>query len=102
MIQAADTVKAARGEDSGLSAKLTLSQIDAQWLNRKLTNFLSDKAAEEVLKLESQILALIGNASVSQRECERKLIAMVTNKNVALVSHILKNRDVVYFGTRLQ
>ena len=27
---------------------------------------------------------------------------MVTNKNVALVSHILKNRDVVYFGTRLQ
>ena len=43
----------------------------------------------------------MGNAAVSQRECEKKLIGLLTHKHIQLVSHLLKNRDVVFFGTCL-
>lgn len=76
--------------------------MDAQWLNRTLTKFLPGKSAEEILRLEGQILKLLGGSSVTQRECEKKLIGMVSHKNIDLVSRLLKNREVIYFGTCLQ
>ena len=67
MIQAASgqSTKVARDAGTKLSQKLTIAQIDAQWLNRTLTKFLTGKPAEEILKIESQILTLLGNAAVS-------------------------------------
>jgi len=81
---------------------LTITKIDAQWLNRTLTKFLAGKSAEEILRLENQVLSLLGNSGVSQRECEKKLIGLVGHKNIELVSRLLKNREVVFFGTCLQ
>ena len=54
------------------------------------------------MRTESLILTLLGNSAISLRECEKKLIGMVSHKNIELVSHLLKNREVVYFGTCLQ
>ena len=79
-----------------------MSQVDAQWLNRALTKFLNAKSAEEVLKIESQVLNLLGAPGVSQRECEKKLIGIVGPKHIELVSRLLRNREVIYFGTCLQ
>lgn len=100
VIQAAKAQKVAQG-DQGFSAKLSISDIDAQWLNRTLTKFLEGKSPEEVLKHETQILALLGKAAISQRECEKKLISIVSHKKIQLVTYLLKNREVVYFGTCL-
>lgn len=82
MIQAAKAQKVAQGGDQGFSAKLSITDIDAQWLNRTLTKFLEGKSPEEVLKHETQILALLGKAAISQRECEKKLISLVSHKKI--------------------
>ena len=82
--------------------QLKLADIDAQWLNRNLTKYLDSRPAEEILKLESQVLTLLGNEAAPLRVCEKKLFALLGTQRPALVGPLLKNRHTVYFGTKLQ
>ncbi len=65
VIQAAEVKKVATSDGFSSSVKLTITDIDAQWLNRTLTKFLAGKSPEEILRLETQILDLLGKPSVS-------------------------------------
>ena len=105
-VQGTATVIQEVAQESKASSQtqLKLADIDAQWLNRNLTKYLSSCPAEEILKLESQILALLGNESASLRACEKQLFAMLGPQKPDLVrfsSLLLKNRHTVYFGTKL-
>lgn len=55
--------------------ELTLANVDAQWVNRLLASHLAGASAQEVLQHEKLIMAILGNESFSQRECEKKLFA---------------------------
>lgn len=47
------------------------------------------------------MLDLLGNDKSTLRDCERKLITLLTTKNVELVSALLKNRNLIFYGTIL-
>jgi pre-mRNA-splicing helicase BRR2 len=57
--------------------------------------------ADEILKIEKMVFNFLGQETISQRDCEKKLFGILTHSKFQLVRMILKNRFTIYFGTLL-
>jgi hypothetical protein len=56
---------------------------------------------EEIMKLEKDIINIIGNEALSSRECEKKLFDSLGRQKFELVKTLLKNRFIIFYGSKL-
>jgi hypothetical protein len=62
---------------------------------------MQDKKPEEISEIEKSIITVLANEMLSQRDCEKKLFALLTHKKFSLVRILLKDRFVILYGTML-
>lgn len=55
---------------------------------------------EELVELERKILTILSVDNA--RECEKKLIALLNYEKFDLIKLLVKNRYIIFYGTRLQ
>ena len=72
-----------------------MHDIDAHYLKKKLQEVV---LPEEILELENKILNIIGNGSLTIRECEKKLITLLTPKRIDLIKTLVKQRYTIFYG----
>ena len=53
------------------------------------------------MKLEKEIMNIIGNEALSSRECEKKLFNSLGHQKFELVKTLLKNRFIIFYGSKL-
>jgi hypothetical protein len=82
--------------------KIEIMDVDAHWLNRKLSETMPDVNPEDILTLESKILGVLENVDSPPRECEKKLFALLTFKRVDLIRTIVKSRHTIFYGILLK
>ena len=61
-------------------------------------NSFPDKMAEEQLELQKRLMSIL--KLDNPRECERKLFAVLGTEKYQLIHQLVKNKTLVYFGTR--
>ena len=89
-------------EETKADDKIEIMEIDAHWLNRKLSETMPDVNPEDILSLESKILAILENVESPARECEKKLFALLSYKRIDLVRTIVKSRHAIFYGILLK
>jgi hypothetical protein len=89
-------------EETKADDKIEIMEIDAHWLNRKLSETMPDVNPEDILSLESKILAILENFESPARECEKKLFALLSYKRIDLVRKIVKSRHAIFYGILLK
>lgn len=80
------------------SNQITIGDIDAHWIKRKLEESIEHK---DIIKCEQEILSLLG-AEISSRECEKKLFTLLSHKNIELVRVLVKSRHTIFYGILLK
>ena len=71
----------------------TVPEYDSGWITQLLSETFGDlKQPAELAKLEAQILDIIGSENTSQRDCEKRLLALLGHKNYTQVRTLLKQR----------
>ena len=68
---------------------MTLSNITPDWLKTQLAD----------PEQEKPVLTILGSEVMTQRECEKKLLALIGHSKFQLARILLKNRFTIYFGT---
>jgi pre-mRNA-splicing helicase BRR2 len=76
--------------------KSIIHKIDGYWLQNQIREFFDDS---QVLKLEEDIMNII--KSSDRRECENKLVLLLTQQRFPLIKLIMENRFAIYHLTRL-
>lgn len=79
---------------------IELGQIDAQWLNRTLSESFPDKMAEEVQELEQKVMQVLSFDNA--RECEKKLFGLLSVEHFEVIRLLVKNKSAIFFGSLLQ
>ena len=77
---------------------LSVHDIDAYWLQRKLSTYFSD--ANEAQRLAAQVLSLL--QVTDERDCENKLVLLLEYDKFDFIKLLLKNRTKIAFCTRLK
>lgn len=80
------------------SDQLSIRDVDAHWIKRKLEQKIDDK---DIINYEQEILTILG-AEISTRECEKKLFTLLSHKNLELVRILVKSRHTIFYGILLK
>ena len=70
---------------------LTVHEIDAHYLQRQLSKFLTDQDADEIADIAKQVLQVLGDAT-DLRECENKLLVLLGFDLFPTIKLFLANR----------
>jgi pre-mRNA-splicing helicase BRR2 len=71
-------------------------KIDGYWLQNQIRKYFDDS---QVLKLEEDIMNIIKLAD--RRECENKLVLLLSQERFPLIKLLMENRFAIYYLTRL-
>jgi hypothetical protein len=58
-----------------------------------------DMMAEEILELETRLIKVL--SLENPRDCEKRLFAILGVEHFELIRFLVKNKSVIFFGTRL-
>jgi pre-mRNA-splicing helicase BRR2 len=84
--------KKAKGASSeSLQRTLSVHEIDAHYLQRQLSKFLTDQDADEIADIAKQVLQVLGDAT-DLRECENKLLVLLGFDLFPTIKLFLANR----------
>ena len=87
------------GERAGnTSSDLSVHDVDAYWLQRLMSTHYSDPM--EISEKADAALDILG-ADSDIRDCENNLMALFDYEHFDIVQTLTKNRDIVYWCTRL-
>ena len=91
------------GHKGELNKRLKLSEIDAQWLNRKVCAQVDSKEMEpeDIVKKVNSVFEIMALVDKSAREIEKRLFQHFSHQKFQLVRLLVKNRHVIYYGTLL-
>ena len=78
--------------------KLNVTEIDAHWLQRKLSEYYED--ANMSAKLADDVIDIL--QLTDERDCENKLVVLLDYEKFDLIKILLRNRAKVYYCTRLK
>ena len=70
---------------------LKIQDVEGDWLQKR-------GQAEN----EDKILDILGNASLTARDCEKKLLMLLKAKNIELIKILVKQRNTIFFGILLK
>ena len=83
------------------AGQIQIKDIDAHWIKRKLEESIEDIIPEDIINYEQQILDNLG-AEISIRECEKKLLTLLTHKRIDLVRTLVKSRQIIFYGVLIK
>ncbi len=83
---------------SGGQGKLSVHEIDAHWLQRRISAYYPD--ANESSKLADNIMVVLQLSD--SRVCENKLVALLDYDKFDLVKQLMRNQKRIYLCTRLK
>lgn len=99
VLPGSDGSKKKRGTAAKKSDSVSPHDIDAFWLQRQIaTHYPDPHTAQEKTQ---KAFDIIGSESVSMRDCENELMGLFDYENFDLVRILVKNRDLIYWCTRL-
>ncbi len=71
-------------------------KLDGYWLQREIRKFFDDS---QVLKIEHELLIVL--QILDKRECENKLVLLLSQERFEFIKVILENRFEIFYMTRL-
>lgn len=77
---------------------LTIQTVSAHWLKKQLQDPLVGFTAQEVPATEGKLLEILSNTTQTARECEKRLIKLLTPKRIELIKTLVKHRHAIFFG----
>ena len=86
-----------RIDSNNNSSLLNANDVDAYWLQRKISEFIKD--SHESQKMASEILEILENEQ-EDRECENKLVLLLQYEHFDFVSMVMSNRKTILFCTK--
>lgn len=93
-----DDMKAEDGGDRD-ALHVDAREIDAYWLQRKISEFQKDPLTAQ--RLAAEVLRLLGDlAGSDDRDCENQLVGLLDFENFDLIKLLLVNRAKVVYCTR--
>lgn len=87
-------------EDEQSSLLLNVHDLDAHWLQRRISKFYDD--ANVSAKLANDVLDILGPAGGDGRACENKLVMLLDYDKFDFIKVLMRNRQRIYYCTLLK